>query len=189
MQLLFDLCFELLLQLAAEAADKHIDGAVRTFRILLPDRIKQHLACYGATAGEQQRLQDVELGPCKRYGVAGSVRQRIATEIEYPLSEAYDVFKRLPRTAPTGSGQDVANACRELARVEGLRDVVVCPHLQARDFVGVVRSLGDKDQRDRGTRSDPACHHQSVFIGQPKIKKDEIELLFLDQGLGAGGGC
>src|SRR5262252_2614873 len=176
-------------ELSSEPADKHVDGSVRTLRVLQPDRVEQHLAAHGATARQQQRFQDVELGARKRYGVAGTVHQRVAAKIEDPLSEAHDVVGHLPRTAPVGSGQDVANPRRKLARVEGLRDIVVRSHLQAGDFVGVGGALSDKDERNHRTRSNPASDHQSVFIGEPKIKKDEIELLFLEQRLGAGGGC
>ena len=71
----------------------------------------------------------------------------------------------LPRTAPIGSGKDIANSRRKLSRVEGLCDVVIRTQLQAGDFVGVAGPLGNKDKRGSGTRSNPACHHKSVFIG------------------------
>src|SRR5215471_21791023 len=116
-------------ELSSEPADKHVDGSVRTLRILLPDRIEQHLPRHGATAGQQECFQDVELGACKRHGVAGTIHQRVAAEIEDPLSEAHDVVERLPRTVSVGPGQDIANPRRKLARVKGLRHIVVRPHL------------------------------------------------------------
>ena len=87
---------------------------------------------------------------------------------------------RLPYSAPVdgvrrfGSPQHGADARQQLARIEGLDDVIVGPELQTQYLVDVLRLRRQYDYRNASLGSHPPADRQAVFAGKIKIEDQQV---------------
>ena len=71
------------------------------------------------------------------------------------------------------AAEDRLDARRELARREGLRDVVVGAELEPGDAVGLLVARGQHDDRHLRLRAHLAAHLEAVDPGQADVEHDE----------------
>ena len=74
------------------------------------------------------------------------------------------------------------HAQHQLFGIERLGQVIVGAQLQGGQPVLAALALGYHDDRDRRARPDLAGQGQAVFVGQPQIKKDQIDVLGIEGG-------
>ena len=70
--------------------------------------------------------------------------------------------------------QDSAHPRHHFARRERLQDVIVRPHLQADDAVGLLVAAGQHDHRDVRARPQAAQEVEAASVGQNEVEDDEI---------------
>src|SRR5216683_1086992 len=115
--------FAVALDLLAQAADLHVDGAIQ--RIGLPSArpVHQLLARQHAVGPREKTAEQVELGAGQRQFAAVGMRDVTFVEI--------DAERRVDQEAPAldrrrlGAAQDGADARHQFARVEGLWQIIV----------------------------------------------------------------
>ena len=86
-------------------------------------------------------------------------RARVAVDLEPAEAQA-----RRSRSGPRAPAQDRAQARQQLARAEGLREVVVGAELEADDAIGLLAAR--REHQDRERRSPPARG------GRPRSRRD-----------------
>ena len=79
----------------------------------------------------------------------------------------------LGRTWPTP--QDGSQAGKQLARLEGLGQIVVGPQLETDDAVHGVSARGQHQDRHVAARADLAAHIEPVHVGQHQVEDDRVE--------------
>jgi hypothetical protein len=91
-------------------------------------------------------------------------------EIHFAVSESVNerAFRR-------GAPEQRPYACPELARTEGLRDVVVCAHIEAHHLLGLLCLRGEH-QNGRADAGAPeiATDFEAILRGQHDVEQDEI---------------
>src|SRR5947199_297329 len=70
--------------------------------------------------------------------------------------------------------------CEELARAEGLADVVVGAHVEGRHLVALLTARGQDDDRDVRPLAQPAGHVDALGVRQPEIDDDDVRLARAD---------
>ena len=108
--------------------------------------------------------------------------QRARGEVELELAEAVNVSVsargRARRPGGRLAAQHRVDARHQLARVEGLGQVVVGAHLQADDAVDVVALGGEHDDRGRGRlRAQAAADRQAVLARQHQVEHHQVVAL------------
>ncbi len=108
--------------------------------------------------------------------------QRAGRQIERVRAERHHAFLvRRTRHCPLAvAAQHRVDARDELARVEGLGQVVVGAHLEPDDAVDVLALCGEHDDRHRlaGAAQAPA-HRQAVLAGQHEVEHHEMRRIAL----------
>src|SRR5262245_4470904 len=84
------------------------------------------------------------------------------------------------RRGPVAAPEDSTHACRELARREGLRDVVVGAEFEPYDPVSLLAAGCEQDHGQAGAATDPAAEGEAVSSGQHHVEHDEARLALLD---------
>src|SRR3954447_605438 len=109
-----------------------------------------------------------------------------ATGIDHEVAVLDDGALAL-RSIGRGAAQDRAHSRDELARVEGLRHVVVGADLEPDDLVDVLVTRREHQHRHVARLPDALADLDAVDVGQHQIQDDESRLLRLDelQSLGA----
>lgn len=72
------------------------------------------------------------------------------------------------------AAQHGANAGRQLARVEGLGDVVIGAELETQDAVDVVAAGGEHDHGQVAVGAQPPQHVEAAGLGQHDIQQQEL---------------
>jgi hypothetical protein len=93
--------------------------------------------------------------------------------VERDSGVAYDRRCRAP--------EHRAHAGRQLARREGLRDVVVCAQLEADDPIRLLAAGGQHDDRQARARPDPAAELEAVHAGKHQVEDDEVRRVVLEE--------
>ncbi len=91
----------------------------------------------------------------------------------------------MPRGGGPAAAQYRLHAQDQLARAEGLGDVIVGADLQAQDAVVLVATGGKHDDRHRPLPPHPPAHLQAVHAGEHQVEHDQVGPV---RG-GAGEGC
>ena len=127
-------------------------------------------------------------GGQRHHGVLG-VAQLAPGRIQPPAGEAVDRVRR--RAGGLGPAQDGADARQQLARVEGLGQIVVRTQLQPDDAVGLLGQRRQHDDRQPRRGAQPAADGEPVLPRQHEVEHDEIEAAVVEQPLhrlAVGGG-
>ena len=88
------------------------------------------------------------------------------------------------RLGGAGAPKHGSHACRELARGERLRHVVVRAELEPDDPVGLLAARGQHDHGQLRARADPPAELQAVRSGQHDVEHHEVGRLALDERTG-----
>ncbi len=160
----------------------HIDSALLDIDIAAPDLIEQLAAGVGALLVGHEELQQTVFGGAHlgRFAVDGDA---VADRIE---QQAADLDRRFAvhwrRAAQHG-----LQAGDQLARREGLGDVVVGADFQALDLVVLFTLGGEHDDRRVGGQLvalEAARQLDARSAGQHPVEQDQVRLLVDDQCVG-----
>ena len=101
-------------------------------------------------------------------------------KVERPAGEVEDAAGR------AGAGRDLqevdaaeerAHPRQQLARAERLGEVVVRPHFQADDAVGLLAHGGQHQDRDVRAFADLAAELEAVLAGEHDVEDDEVDVV------------
>src|SRR5688500_8819389 len=121
------------LDLAAQAHDLHVDRAVVDLVVVQPRKVEQLVAREDALRRAEQHDEQAEFAVRERHLAAVAGREAPGVQVELPAVEAIGADALGPALALLGAAaaQHGADAREELARAEGLGEVVVGAELQA----------------------------------------------------------
>src|SRR5882724_2860099 len=166
--------FALALDLLAQAADLHVDGAIE--RIGLPSArpVHQLLARQHPVGTGEKASEQVEFGTGQRQLAAVGMGDLALVEIDAQrrVDEEAAAFDR----RRLGAAQDGADAGHQLARVEWLWQIVVRAHLEAHDAVDVLALGGQHQDRHARAGAQAAADRKPVLTRQHDVEHDEIRL-------------
>src|SRR5690349_4611306 len=124
-----------------------------------------------------QEPEQLELLRRELDGAPGPTRL-VADAVELELAEGDRVARRRGSVA---APEDRAHPCRELARRERLRHVVVGAELEPHDAVGFLTARGEEDHGQARASPDPAAEREAVRPRQHHVEHDEARLALLDE--------
>jgi hypothetical protein len=117
--------------------------------------------------------------PGERTSRAVLAREHAAQHVEAEFVEAVLLASG---GAPTArAAEDRADAREELARMEGLREVVVRAHLEPDDAVHVLAARGKHEHGDAALRAQLAAEREPVDARQHEVEHDEVHRALLDR--------
>ena len=125
--------------LAAQAADLHVDAAVERHRAASTRQVEQLVARQGALRMLDEREQQFEFAGRQRDQRAFRRQQSAPADVERPAGKVHEPLCGVVRP-PRGRGraaQQRPHARQQFTRIEGLRQVVVGADFQADDAVGL----------------------------------------------------
>jgi hypothetical protein len=122
----------------------------------------------------REREQQIELGGPQGHQRAARREQLAAADIEAPAGK-FQYPAGAAERAGTGAPQHRAHPCEQLARVEGLGQIIIGAHLEAHDAIGVLADRGQHDDRHRRGRADAAAEAQPVLARQHEVEHDEAD--------------
>ena len=96
-------------------------------------------------------------------------------QVERPAGEAQAVALGARRRQAARAAQDAFHARQQLARIEGLAEVVVGAHLDADDAVELLAARGEHDDRQVRARTQIAAQRQAVLARQHDVEHDDVE--------------
>src|SRR5207247_1299696 len=163
--------------------DAHVVGLVGVRRS--PDVTKQLRVGDDLARVPNERRQELVLD--RRQAHLPVAHEHLPTqEIQPELPDLERRVVALVRGA-RGVAERDPDPCEELARAEGLADVVVGAHVEGRHLVALLTARGQDDDRDVSPLAQPADHVDAVDVGQPEIDDDDVRLARADlhQAVGA----
>jgi hypothetical protein len=165
-----------ILQLAAQAADGDVDGAVERPGLAAAQQVQQHVAGQHPVGALHQGDQQVVFAPRERHFDGVRVEQAAARGLQRPAAEAQAAGAGLGGAgrAFAGAAQHGADAGQQFARVERFRHVVVGAEFQADDAVGFLPHRGQHDDGDVGLGAHPAREVEAGFAGQHQVQHDDV---------------
>ena len=170
-------------ELPADLADVDVDRARAAREREAPDPLEDPLA-------GRRRRRVARRGARRGRTRAPSARRR--RRRRSPSASGGRARRRRPRAGrrPTSGSvapEHRADARRELARRERLRDVVVGPELEPRDAVDLLVARGQHDDRQRRDRADRLAEVEAVGVRELEVEDREPDVVPLErlQPLGA----
>ena len=136
------------LDLAPEPADQHVDRAVERVVAAMADMIDQAVARAYAAAVDDQRRQQLEFGARQTELFAGRRGQRPVRDVERPAAEGLLRFVRRTQAGGGGAPGEIFRPRQQLAHVVGLGHVVVSDQLQRDDAIDEIIARRDHDDAD-----------------------------------------
>ena len=151
------------------------------------DRARQAVAVDHLADVAHQQREHFELAPRQRHVRALRVAQPAAGQVQRPAGETENLLVFAAAAPRTRAPQQALDPRQQLARIEGLGDVVVRAHLEADDLVDVVVAAGEQDDADRRVaRAQLTRQRQAVLAGQIDVEQHQIDcgvLELLPEGL------
>src|SRR5882762_9052015 len=166
------------LDLAPQPEDLHIDRAIVNLGAVQAREIEQLLARQHPLRRCAERLQQVQLAVAEIDAATLGRSQPAAAEVELPAGEAIGaplVAARQHLARGLIAAQHGADAGEQLARTEGLNDVVVGAELEAHYPVGLVVLAGDDDDRGRALLADLARKLHAVLSGKAQVEHHQVD--------------
>src|SRR5467141_1903023 len=167
------------LDLAPQPEDLHIDRAIVNLGAVQAREIEQLLARQHPLRRCAERLQQVYLAVAEIDAATLGRSQPAAAEVELPASKAIGAplvaacQQQLARGLITA--QHGADAGEQLARAEGLHDVVVGAELEAHYPVGLVVPAGDDDDWGRALLPQLARQLHAILSGEVQVEHDQVD--------------
>src|SRR5688500_10426090 len=168
--------------LAAKAHDLDVDRAVVDLVVVQPRKVEQLVACQDALRRAEQHDEQAELAVRERDRFTAGVGEAARVQVQLPAVEAIRADAVGPALAHFGAAaaQHGADAREELARAEGLGEVVVGAELEAHYAVGFFRAPGEHDDRNRRFVAQRARERHAVFGSEPEVQHDQVDHLLGD---------
>src|SRR5437879_4192575 len=171
------------LDLAPQVSDMHVDNPGLDGVFVAPDGVEdllpaQHLA---RVAGEEGQKVELRVGEVDLPAVAiDAALVDLGDHVAEDQLAALVLLLLDPALAQVGG-----DAGDQLARAEGLDDVVVGADLQPDDDVDLL-GLGaeDEDRHPRAGPADVAADVEAADVGQHQVEEDDVRLERLDPGEG-----
>ncbi len=163
------------LQLLAQMADVHVDGAIERRGLAVVEILHQGVARKHASGGAHQHFQNVELEGGQLHALAGG-EDLAGAGVE---RDAVDFQARIGRGRTRFiAAQDGADARGQFARIEGLGQVVVGAQFQAHDAVHILAARGQHDDRDLALSAQPAENLEAVDARQHDVQHHQVDARF-----------
>src|ERR1039458_9045163 len=160
------------LQLLAQVADVHVDGAIEGCGFAVIEILHEGVAGEDAAGGAHQHFENIEFegGEFDAFAVgdhfagAGVERDAVA-------------FNAVGGRRGTGlvAAQDGANAGGEFAGVEGLGQIIVGAEFQADDAVDILAAGGEHEHRDFGFEAEAAQDFEAIDAGEHDVEHHQID--------------
>ena len=156
-----------------------VDRAVEGLEFLALDEIHQALAREHPSGVFGQRHQKIELVAGEKPLVAVDADHAgFAVDLKPP--EAQHRLRRARRSP--AAAQNGADARLQLARVEGLGEIVVGPNFESDDAVDVLAARGQHKDRRLGAGAKYATDLEPVDIRQHHVENDGVERRRIERG-------
>src|SRR5436190_3342597 len=138
------------LDLLPEAADMVIDAALERGELAALAEVEQLVAAEHSARVGREGVEEAVLAGGKRDGDIVLADQLALAALQEPGAEAVGVGVRGAHAGLAGAAQHRLHPGEQLARGEGLGDVIVRADLQADHAVHLLRLGGEQDDWDRG---------------------------------------
>ena len=161
------------LDLAPQAGDAQVDGAVECFHLAMRGGLQQPVALQRPVRVLGEEFQQVELARGERVLAAVGIDQHALVEVEHQAPHA-DARRDRDHRRAGRPPQHALHPRQELAQLDRLRNVVVGAGLQADhavDRVGRGRHHDDADAP--ALLAQPARHRKAVLAGQADVEHDQ----------------
>src|SRR3954471_6163531 len=166
-------------ELPPQLAHVDVDGAGVARERVAPDPLEQLVACEDEALVVEELPEEVELlGRQPDLLLPDVALPSAGVEHELAVPEHTAIG---PRLSPAGA-EDGTPPRHELARIEGLREVVVGADLEARDLVEVVVARRQHQHGQRARLADPPADLDPVEVGQHQVEDDERGSVDADEG-------
>jgi hypothetical protein len=163
--------------LAADAADQHVDAALERTGMAALGEVEQAVARQHAAGALAKGAQQVEFGAGHRDARARGIAQLPQPQIDPPALEdergrpaggAGGLRRRLPAQHRVDPGQ-------QLPGIERFWQIIVGAHFEAYDAVDVLAARREHDDRRLRIRADLSAQAQPILAGQHDIEDEEID--------------
>src|SRR5207249_1767215 len=164
-------------ELLAQLGDVHVDGARSTGERESPDAIEEPVTRHDVAGVARELCEQLELErpQCERRACECRATR---SEINPQLAHLDDPRLRWPGLCPS---QDRADTRHELARREGLGEVVVSSELEADDAVRFIVARGQDQDRDVRGVAQPSTEIEPVDVRKPEVEHDEARVTSIDR--------
>src|SRR2546425_6787316 len=175
----------ILLDLAAQSHDLHVHRAVVDLVVVKPRQVEELVARENAAGRAEQHHQQAELAVAERHRLACGAQQAPGVQVELPAIEAVgaDAFGLALAHFGAPATKNGADAREQLARAEGLGEIVVGAELEAHHAVGLLGPARQHDDRDGGFVAQPAREPHAVLALKLEIEHNEIHDFRAEQRL------
>src|SRR5260221_2372212 len=160
------------LHLAPQPGDADVDRAVEGLPFPVAGHAEELVTAEHLVRMLDQRPEQVELHRRDRNLAAPGIAQSARLEIEEAVADA-DAAARFWRILLLKAPKDALQTGAQLARIEGLGDVVVGADLEAGDAVDHVGGAGDHDDADLVVLAQEARQGQAVLAGKADVEQDD----------------
>ena len=166
----------------------HVHGARLHEAVFAPDQIQQLLAPEDAARCAHEGGQEVELLGREIHPLAlHDDLEAVPVDLEVARLEVLLPVRGIAPLAPPGHRADPRD---QLARREGLGDVVVGAHLEAEDLVPLFHAAGDHDHGNAaglGILLEPPTDLPAVELRHHDVEQDDVGLVLARalEGVGA----
>mmetsp|Transcript_16163 Transcript_16163/g.30510 ORF Transcript_16163/g.30510 Transcript_16163/m.30510 type:complete len:366 (-) Transcript_16163:133-1230(-) len=175
------------LQALAQAADLHVQRAVQGPEVAAAGDLGEAAAVQHLAGVFHQQLEQLEVHARQRGGGAVGVGEPALQQVQREAVEVVEA--RLPGPVLAGAAGDGLDAGQQLARVEGLAEVVVGTQLQADDAVGLVGAGGQHDDGHLGAAAHRLAQREAFGVGQHHVEDAQADLVAVALELGHEAGA
>src|SRR5579883_2144875 len=176
------------LDLAADAHDAQVDGAVEGFAVARIGELEQPLARQHPLGVGGEHFQQAEFGSRQRMLVALVVAQGLRLEVQPFGAEPHQLLLvvlgrcGLRGLGGTASPQHRADARHQLAQLAGLGHIIVRPEFESDHAIDRACGRGQHDDRHVAAALQVADDGEPIFLGHVEVEHDEIGRAGLDCG-------
>ena len=163
-------------ELAPEAADGNINGAVERSCLTATQQLQKHVPCEDTVGALQKRHQQIIFSTGEGDLCVVRICKATADRIKIPPGKTNDacigslsLFSGL-----NGTAQDGADAGKQLTRVERLGNVVIRTEFEADDPVCLVAHGCEHDDWNIVLGTQPACNFETAFARKHEIQYDKL---------------
>lgn len=176
-------------QLAAQAGDRHVDAAVHTVIAHAAQVLQQRLAIHDLPGVGRQFPQQIEIRGGQSDGFFAQRDLPVdRIDAQQPEMQRVVLGERLSRLffrLLAVLAQVQTQARQQHRRRRGFQDIVVGAHFQRQDMVHVAVERGEQHDRAGEGGAQIAAQRHTVFAGQHDVQQHQIGLLALDARLRA----
>src|SRR5919197_3920397 len=165
------------LDLAPQAQDLDVDRAVVDLVVVQPREVEELVARKDAVRRAEHHHEQAEFAVGERHGAAVRTGQAPQVEVQLPAVEAIGADAVGLALAYFGApaAQHRADAREQLARAEGLGDVVVGAELEAHHAIGLFLAPGEHHHGDLGLVAHAPRDRHAVLAAQAEVEHHQVD--------------